>query len=290
MAFNGSTHYPPGTLIEFFQRLGMDFGGDTNAYTSFDRTVYMLDLPDTKPETLAEGLRVLADYAGHLLLLPEEINRERGVILSEKLARDSADYRAAVAGYTFFYKGTLLPERLPIGIESVIKESGRERFADFYDTWYRPERLAVIAVGDFDPAVLEKQLRENFGPLAARAPARATPDLGTPDAVTPGPRLRLGHHFEPEASATSSQPRPCQSPASSSSRLRSVSGPTCSSNSASSSRSGNGAWAQISAVSRTRFASCVFMDFFYILGRRKPTCIRGQWYAGYPWLTNLVGR
>ena len=203
MAFNGSTHYPPGTLIEFFQRLGMDFGGDTNAYTSFDRTVYMLDLPDTKPETLAEGLRVLADYAGHLLLLPDEINRERGVILSEKLARDSADYRAAVAGYNFFYKGTLLPGRLPIGLESVVKESGRERFADFYDTWYRPERLAVIAVGDFDPAVLEKSLRENFGPLTARSPARATPDLGTPAAVTPGPRLLLGHHFEPEASATS---------------------------------------------------------------------------------------
>ncbi len=201
MAFNGSTHYPPGTLIEFFQRLGMDFGGDTNAYTSFDRTVYMLDLPDTKPETLAEGLRVLADYAGHLLLLPEEINRERGVILSEKLARDSADYRAAVAGYEFFYKGTILPERLPIGLEPVIKESGRERFADFYDTWYRPERLAVIAVGDFDPAVLEKPLRENFGPLAARAPARPTPDFGTPSAASV-PGLKTGYHHDAEASST----------------------------------------------------------------------------------------
>jgi zinc protease len=201
MAFNGSTHYPPGTLIEFFQRLGMDFGGDTNAYTSFDRTVYMLDLPDTKPETLAEGFRVLADYAGHLLLLPEEINRERGVILNEKLARDSADYRTAVAGYEFFYKGTLLPLRLPIGLESVIKEAGRGRFADFYDTWYRPERLAVIAVGDFDPAVLEKPLREAFGPLAARAPARPTPDFGTPSAAT-APGLQTGYHYDAEASST----------------------------------------------------------------------------------------
>jgi len=204
MAFNGSTHYPPGTLIEFFQRLGMDFGGDTNAYTSFDRTVYMLDLPDTKPETLAEGCRVLADYAGHLLLLPEEINRERGVILSEKLARDSADYRTAVAGYEFFYKGTLLPLRLPIGLEPVIRGAGREPFADFYDTWYRPERLAVIAVGDFDPAVLEKPLRENFGPLAPRGPYRPTPDFGRPAAAAADdPGLRFGHHFEPEASATS---------------------------------------------------------------------------------------
>lgn len=201
MAFNGSTHYPPGTLIEFFQRLGMNFGGDTNAYTSFDRTVYMLDLPDTKPETLAEGCRVLADYAGHLLLLPAEIDRERGVILSEKLARDSADYRAAVAGYEFFYAGTLLPKRLPIGLENVIREAGRERFADFYDTWYRPERLAVIAVGDFDPAVFEKPLRDNFGPLAPRAPARPTPDFGTPSPAT-ADALQIGYHFSAEASST----------------------------------------------------------------------------------------
>lgn len=209
MAFNGSAHYAPGTLIEFFQRMGMNFGGDTNAYTSFDRTVYMLDLPDTKPETLAEGARVLADYAGHLLLLPEEIDRERGVVLSEKLARDSADYRAAVAGYEFFYRGTILPQRLPIGVEQVLKTADRPLFADFYDAWYRPERLAVIAVGDLDPAVAEKSLREAFTPLAARAPARPAPELGLPDAAREpssatgsAPRLRLGYHFEKEASAT----------------------------------------------------------------------------------------
>ncbi len=198
MAFNGSTHYAPGTLVEFFQRMGMNFGGDTNAYTSFDRTVYMLDLPDTKPATLAEGFRVLADYAGELLLQPAEIDHERGVVLSEKLARDSADYRAAIAGYEFFYAGTLLPARLPIGIEPVLKTAVRPAFADFYDTWYRPERLAVVAIGDLDPAVVEKQLRELFSPLAARAPARPVPDFGIP--ATDGPRF--GYHYEPEASAT----------------------------------------------------------------------------------------
>lgn len=198
MAFNGSTHYAPGTLVEFFQRMGMNFGGDTNAYTSFDRTVYMLDLPDTKPETLAEGFRVLSDYAGGLLLKPEEIDRERGVILSEKLARDSADYRSAIAGYHFFLGGTRLPERLPIGEESVIKTADRASFADFYDTWYRPERLAVVAIGDFDPAVVEKQLRDAFAPLADRAPARPAPALGSPRDDSP----RFGAHFEPEASST----------------------------------------------------------------------------------------
>ncbi len=198
MAFNGSTHYPPGTLIQFFQRMGMNFGGHTNAYTSFDRTVYMLELPDTKPETLAEGFRVLADYAGGLLLEPAEIDRERGVILAEKLDRDSADYRSVVASYAFYYTGTLLPERLPIGTEEIIRSASRPDFVDFYDTWYRPERLAVIALGDLEPDVVEKQLRDVFAPLAARAPARPMPDLGSPAPDAP----RFGHHFEPEASAT----------------------------------------------------------------------------------------
>jgi zinc protease len=200
MAFNGSEHYAPGTLVDFFQRMGMNFGGDTNAYTSFDRTVYMLDLPDTRPATIAEGFRVLSDFADRLLLKPEEIDRERGVVLSEKLARDSADYRAAIAGYQFFLGSSLLPSRLPIGLEPVLKTAARDQFADFYDTWYRPARLAVIAVGDLDPAAAETQLREAFTPLADRGPARPTPDF----AVTPDPTApRFGHHYEPEASATS---------------------------------------------------------------------------------------
>ncbi|MCU0793850.1 MAG: insulinase family protein [Opitutaceae bacterium] len=200
LAFNGSTHYPPGTLIEFFQRMGMNFGGHTNAYTSFDRTVYMLELPDTRHETLAEGLRVLGDYAGGLLLEPAEIERERGVILAEKLARDSADYRAAIAGYEFFFGHTRLPARIPIGDETVIKTADRPRFLDYYDTWYRPSRLAVIAVGDFDPAVVEKQLRDALAPLADRAPARPAPAFHGPvDPAAPA----FGHHHEPEASATS---------------------------------------------------------------------------------------
>src|SRR3954466_15680281 len=87
MAFNGSSHYPPGTLVEFFQRMGMSFGGDTNANTNFDRTVYMLELAHSDDAAITEGLRVLSDDAGGLLLGDEEINKERGVILSEKRAR-----------------------------------------------------------------------------------------------------------------------------------------------------------------------------------------------------------
>src|SRR5580658_9357253 len=84
MCFNGSAHYAPGTLVEYFQRLGMSFGGDTNAYTSYDHTAYQIELPNTKPDTVAQGLQVFADFAGGLLLTPAMITKERPIILSEK--------------------------------------------------------------------------------------------------------------------------------------------------------------------------------------------------------------
>ncbi|MFH1497991.1 MAG: insulinase family protein, partial [Verrucomicrobiota bacterium] len=202
LAFNGSTHYPPGTLIEFFQRMGMNFGGHTNAYTSFDRTVYMLELPNTSDATLAEGLRVFGDYAGGLLLLDAEIEDERGVILSEKLARDSADYRAMIAGLDFLLGQTRVARRLPIGTEDVIKTATRPDFADYYDTWYRPDNITLVAVGDFDPAAFEQRLRAPDSPLATlapRAPARPRPDLGP--IAAPG-TLQVAHHHEAEATAT----------------------------------------------------------------------------------------
>src|SRR4051794_10808384 len=132
MAFNGSTHYPPGTLVEFFQRMGMNFGGDTNANTSFDRTVYMLELAHSDDATITEGLRVLSDDAGGLLLGEEEINKERGVFLSEKRARDSVGYRTFVARFETMLGTTRIPRRQPIGLPEVISNAKRERFLDFW--------------------------------------------------------------------------------------------------------------------------------------------------------------
>lgn len=177
MAFNGSTHYAPGTLVEFFQRMGMNFGGDTNANTGFNRTVYLLELPDTKPATIAEGLRVFGDFAGGLLLTPEEIDKERGIILSEKRTGDTVEYRLSIAGFEHTLGETLLPKRIPIGVEPVINQAMRPDFADFYNTWYRPERMVIVAVGDFAPATVEPQLAA-LATLTARGPARPAPDLG----------------------------------------------------------------------------------------------------------------
>src|SRR5580658_1250112 len=89
MAFNGSRHFPPGTLVAYFQRLGMSFGGDTNAYTSFDHTAFKIELPNVRPATVGEGLKVFADMAESLLLRPDMIEKERPIILSEERTRDS---------------------------------------------------------------------------------------------------------------------------------------------------------------------------------------------------------
>jgi len=199
MSFNGSTHYAPGTLVEFFQRMGMSFGGDTNAYTAFDRTVYMEELPDTGSATLAEGFQVFADFAGGLLLETPMIDKERPIILAEKRTRDSVEYRTSVAEYEFLLGDSLFPQRMPIGLTKVIESAGRGEFVDFYNAWYRPDNLAIIAVGDFDPAAVEARIKADFGPLLPRAPERPQPDLGR---IPAAPGLHVKFHAEPEAGHT----------------------------------------------------------------------------------------
>ena len=199
MAFNGGTHFKPGTLVEFFQRMGMSFGGDTNASTSFDRTLYQLELPDTREATLAEGLSVLADDAGGLLLAPDMIEKERGIILSEKRTRDSVGYRIFVSQFETTLGTTLLPRRLPIGLADVIEQAKRDRFADFWNTWYRPERMVAVVVGDIDPAAVERQVAAAFSAVTARAPARPGPDFG---AIATFTGVRTHYHAEPEAPST----------------------------------------------------------------------------------------
>jgi len=196
MSFNGSKNFPPGTLVEFFQRLGMSFGGDTNAFTSFDRTVYMLELPDVTGERFQEAFTYFADVAGGLLLLDAEIDKERGIILSEKRARDSIEFRQFVGEFEFLLPESRFIHRIPIGTVEVISQAPRAEFVDFYNTWYRPDLMTVVAVGDFDPALVEAKLREIMGPLAARAPARPAPSLGR---VVPANGIVAKLLTEPEA-------------------------------------------------------------------------------------------
>ena len=189
MVFNGTnSHKDANTLIREMQKRGIAFGAHVNAYTSFDETVYMLDLPDLKPDTMKLTFGVLRDFADGALLSEEEIDAERGVILAEKASRDSVEYRMMLKQFRTMLPGSLIGERFPIGEEEVIKNAPRERFVDFYRKYYTPERMTFVAVGNIDAAELELTIKETFGSLTNPEKPGADPDMGEvtmPEGVEP---------------------------------------------------------------------------------------------------------
>ncbi|MCC7415815.1 MAG: insulinase family protein [Acidobacteria bacterium] len=180
MAFNGSAHFAPGELVSTFEQIGMRLGPHVNAYTSFDETVYMLDLPSDQPDIVAKGLTALADYAGGLTLDPREIDKERGVVTEEWRLGLGAGSRVRDKQLPVLFYDSRYAERLPIGRPEIIRNAPAQRLRDFYDTWYRPERMAVVAVGDIDVAQMQRQIAASFSALADRAPAAPLPDRTVP--------------------------------------------------------------------------------------------------------------
>ncbi len=175
LAFKATTAFPDGKMVETLQKAGLAFGAHTNAHTSFDETVYKLDLPDVKPATLDLALRALAGQAGGMLLKAEDIEHERGVILAEMRDRDSPGLRVARALYAATYPGTPIPDRFPIGTKEDVSAIDAAAMRRFYERWYRPERMHLVLVGAIEPAQAEAAIRTHFGALAARAPAVADP-------------------------------------------------------------------------------------------------------------------
>ncbi|TKB27707.1 insulinase family protein [Desulfopila sp. IMCC35006] len=198
MMFNGSTHFPPGSLVNYFQSLGMSFGGDTNARTTHDQTVYNIILPSGSEKDLASGLRVMADYARGALLLESEIDRERGVILAEKRARDSAEYRTSVAGSDFAFRGTRYPERMPIGTTKTLEEADHALLKSYYDAWYRPDNMVIVVVGDIDPQRTADLIDKHFSPLTPAGPAPECPAFGKLQQKG----VEAFYHYEPELGKT----------------------------------------------------------------------------------------
>jgi len=189
MAFKGSQNMPAGDLVQYLERLGMAFGADTNAHTGYDQTVYQLELPSNDAALIEKALMVMRESSDHLLILASEIDKERGVILSEKRLRDTPDYRATISNLEFVLPDSLIPRRSPIGLTSVIETAPRQRFMDFYQSWYRPDRITLIAVGAIDPVSFAKRVEERFGSMRAVTPPRPNPDLGTIQSRGPAARL-----------------------------------------------------------------------------------------------------
>ena len=198
MLFNGSEHFAPGELVKYFQNIGMQFGADANAHTGFFETVYDIFLPAGDRENLEKGLLVMRDYAGGALLLPTEIDQERKIILAEKRSRDSASYRTFVATLDFELPDARITRRLPIGTDEVLNSAGQEALKDYYDAWYRPDNMILVAVGDFDVSLASELVEGAFNRLQARAPAKPPVAFGTIRHAG----IKTFHHFEKEAGST----------------------------------------------------------------------------------------
>jgi zinc protease len=197
MLFNGSKHFPPGEMVKYFQRIGMQFGPDANAHTGFDQTVYDVVLPSGGEKSLSEGLLVLRDYADGALLLPEEVAREKKVILAEMRSRDSARFRTLKASFGFEMPGLIVGQRFPIGEAEVIRRMDHQMLRDFYETWYRPERMFLILVGDLNKETAKRLIAERFNDLKAMQPSRPVPDFGRMAHT----QVKGFHHYEKDAGA-----------------------------------------------------------------------------------------
>ncbi|MDK2759910.1 MAG: insulinase family protein [Sphingopyxis sp.] len=181
MAFNGSTNVPEGEMIKLLERKGLAFGADTNASTGFDQTVYQLDLPNASDDLIDTGLMLMRETGGNLTIDPTAVDRERGIILSERRARDTYQLRSLIDQLDFQMKGMSVADRIPVGTEDVIKTAPAARIRDLYDRYYRPERATLVMVGDFDPAAIEAKIKARFSDWQGRGPAGADPDIGKVD-------------------------------------------------------------------------------------------------------------
>jgi len=178
MGFNGSKHFKKNELVDFLQKMGVEFGADLNAYTGFDETVYILPLPLDDTNNLRKGLTVLQDWASGLTFDNKEIDAERGVVLEESRLGKGADDRMFRKIYPLQYAGSKYAERLPIGKDNILQNAKYDVVKRFYKDYYRPNLQAVIVVGDIDVAKTEKLIKEFFGGL--KNPAVERPRVKPP--------------------------------------------------------------------------------------------------------------
>ncbi len=180
MAFRGSEHFPGNELVSTFEAAGARLGPHVNAYTSFEETVYMLDLPSDKPDLVAKGLTAFADVGGGLKLDQAAIDTERNVVIEEWRGGLGAQSRVRDKEIPVLFWHSRFADRLPIGKPDILRTFPQARLRAFYDTYYRPEKMAVIAVGDMDPQALESDIKTAFGGLKDRAPAPPARNVTVP--------------------------------------------------------------------------------------------------------------
>ncbi|MFK7936531.1 MAG: M16 family metallopeptidase [Saprospiraceae bacterium] len=204
MAFNGTKKFEKNELVDYLESVGMRFGPDLNAYTSFDETVYMLQARTDSADMLNKGIMILNDWANGLTFDSEEIDKERGVVESERRSSLSPDQRIMYEYLPIVYKDSRYPERLPIGTSEVINNADYETVKRFYRDWYRSDLMSVIAVGDFNVDSVEMLIKNQFSTIEKTANPRKKEKYKIPlheetriaiigDKEAPFTRVQLGY-------------------------------------------------------------------------------------------------
>ena len=185
MAFNGTTGTAEGEFKRILERHGLQFGADTNAFTNFDRTFYMLELPTAGEELVDTALFLMREVASEIKFDAAAVDRERGVILSEKRSREGYQLRRAFENLTYHMPKSAFAVGLPIGTEQVLKTATSAQLADLYRRYYRPENTTLVIAGDIDPAAIEAKIKAKFGNWAGKGKAGAPLDRGKIDFKRP---------------------------------------------------------------------------------------------------------
>ena len=181
MSFNGTKNFPKHELIKYFESIGMDFGAEINAYTSFDETVYTITVPLDSSEYIEKGLQVLYDWACQVTDSDEEINNERGVILEEIRGRKGADTRMRKQYYPVLLYNSKYAVRFTEGKEDIIENCSPDVLRRFRKDWYRPDLQAVIIVGDFDQDEMVNKVKEKFSQIPVAENPRKKETFEIPD-------------------------------------------------------------------------------------------------------------
>ncbi|MGC4058917.1 MAG: insulinase family protein [Chitinophagaceae bacterium] len=177
MNFNGLKHFPKNEVVHYLQSIGVDFGADLNAYTSFDETVYILPIPADDKKKIDQGFQVIADWAGGALLYNDEIDKERGVVLEESRLGKGADDRMMKKWLPEYLNGSLYAKRLPIGDDELLKTFKYDVLKRFHNDWYRPNLQAVMVVADIEPSEAERIIKEKFSGFKNPVGPRPRPEI-----------------------------------------------------------------------------------------------------------------
>lgn len=181
MNFNGTKNFPKNELVDYLQSIGVKFGNDLNAYTSFDETVYFLPIPLDNPDNLPKAMDIMEDWAFNATLEPEEIDKERGVVLEELRLGLGASERMRKEYFDKLLYNSRYAERLPIGKKAILENFEYQDLIDYYKTWYRPDLMAFIAVGDIDVEKMEKDIKKRFSKYKNPKKAQERKEYDVPD-------------------------------------------------------------------------------------------------------------